>query len=79
MTMQPLLEIQNLKTIFSTERGVIRAVDGVSLTLGAGETAGRRGGIRLRENHACAFGDEIDSRVMVKSPRDGCCLTVRIF
>ena len=40
MTMQPLLEIQNLKTIFSTERGVIRAVDGVSLTLGAGETLG---------------------------------------
>jgi len=38
--MQPLLEIQNLKTIFSTERGVIRAVDGVSLTLGAGETLG---------------------------------------
>ncbi|MEN6359597.1 MAG: ABC transporter ATP-binding protein [Smithella sp.] len=40
MTMQPLLEIQNLKTVFSTERGVIRAVDGVSLTLGAGETLG---------------------------------------
>lgn len=38
--MQPLLEIQNLKTVFSTERGVIRAVDGVSLTLGAGETLG---------------------------------------
>jgi peptide/nickel transport system ATP-binding protein/oligopeptide transport system ATP-binding protein len=38
--MQPLLEIQNLKTIFSTERGVIRAVDGVSLTLGTGETLG---------------------------------------
>jgi len=40
MTRQPLLEIQNLKTVFSTERGVIRAVDGVSLTLGAGETLG---------------------------------------
>ncbi|MDD4092939.1 MAG: ATP-binding cassette domain-containing protein, partial [Smithellaceae bacterium] len=40
MTMQPLLEIQNLKTVFSTERGVIRAVDGVSLSLGAGETLG---------------------------------------
>ena len=38
--MQPLLEIQNLKTVFSTERGVIRAVDGVSLSLGAGETLG---------------------------------------
>ena len=40
MTRQPLLEIQNLKTVFSTERGVIRAVDGVSLSLGAGETLG---------------------------------------
>jgi peptide/nickel transport system ATP-binding protein/oligopeptide transport system ATP-binding protein len=40
MTMSKLLEIQNLKTVFSTERGVIRAVDGVSLTLGAGETLG---------------------------------------
>ena len=40
MTTQLLLEIQNLKTVFSTERGVIRAVDGVSLTLGAGETLG---------------------------------------
>ena len=38
--MSKLLEIQNLKTVFSTERGVIRAVDGVSLTLGAGETLG---------------------------------------
>lgn len=38
--MHPLLEIDNLKTVFSTERGDIRAVDGVSLTLSAGETLG---------------------------------------
>lgn len=38
--MQPLLEIKNLKTVFSTARGVIKAVDGVSLSLGAGETLG---------------------------------------
>ena len=38
--MQPLLEIKNLKTVFSTARGVIQAVDGVSLTLDTGETLG---------------------------------------
>jgi peptide/nickel transport system ATP-binding protein/oligopeptide transport system ATP-binding protein len=38
--MHSLLEIKNLKTVFSTERGVIKAVDGVSLTLNAGETLG---------------------------------------
>jgi len=38
--MQPLLSIENLKTVFSTTRGDIRAVDGVSLSLAAGETLG---------------------------------------
>lgn len=38
--MQTLLEIKNLKTIFSTARGVIKAVDGVSLILNTGETLG---------------------------------------
>jgi peptide/nickel transport system ATP-binding protein len=38
--MQPLLSIENLKTVFSTTKGEIRAVDGVSLTLNAGETLG---------------------------------------
>jgi peptide/nickel transport system ATP-binding protein/oligopeptide transport system ATP-binding protein len=38
--MPPLLEIQNLKTVFSTERGILRAVDGVSLSLSSGETLG---------------------------------------
>ncbi|PKN08973.1 MAG: peptide ABC transporter ATP-binding protein, partial [Deltaproteobacteria bacterium HGW-Deltaproteobacteria-7] len=38
--MNSLLEIKNLKTVFSTGRGIIKAVDGVSLTLNAGETLG---------------------------------------
>ena len=38
--MKPLLEVQNLKTVFSTAKGVIKAVDGVSLSLAAGETLG---------------------------------------
>jgi len=34
----PLLEVEELRTHFFTRRGVIKAVDGVSLTLHAGET-----------------------------------------
>jgi len=36
----PLLSIRNLRTWFYTESGVARAVDGVSLEIGAGETLG---------------------------------------
>ena len=34
----PLLEIDGLRTWFFTTDGVTRAVDGVSLSVGAGET-----------------------------------------
>jgi peptide/nickel transport system ATP-binding protein len=34
----PLLEVRNLKTWFSTDDGMVRAVDGVSLSVSAGET-----------------------------------------
>jgi len=37
---RPLLEIQNLQTVFSTVWGEMKAVDGVSLSLAAGETLG---------------------------------------
>src|SRR6478735_4567866 len=36
----PLLEIQNLSVEFPTSSGVLRAVDGVSLTLDEGEVLG---------------------------------------
>ena len=36
----PLLEVTDLRTYFSTDAGVARAVDGVSLLVGAGETLG---------------------------------------
>ena len=37
---RPLLEVSHLSTSFATSRGVLRAVDDVSLTLGRGETLG---------------------------------------
>src|SRR4051794_40400616 len=36
----PLLEIRGLKTQFATNEGMVRAVDGVDLTVGRGETLG---------------------------------------
>ena len=39
-TTSELLKVVDLKTHFRTERGTVRAVDGVSLTLGQGRTLG---------------------------------------
>ncbi len=36
----PLLEVDDLRTAFRTPRGLVRSVDGVSLTLGRGQTLG---------------------------------------
>ena len=37
---QPLLEIRDLKTWFHTDRGTVRAVDGVDLAVGRNRTLG---------------------------------------
>ncbi|OPL15290.1 MAG: peptide ABC transporter ATP-binding protein [delta proteobacterium MLS_D] len=38
--MDPILEIENLKTLFHTRRGTVGAVDGVNLVLNRGDTLG---------------------------------------
>ena len=40
MATEPLLQINDLATVFRTEGGVVHAVDGVSLSLAPGETLG---------------------------------------
>jgi len=37
---EPLLDIRGLRTHFATDDGIVRAVDGVDLTVGRGETVG---------------------------------------
>lgn len=40
MSRETVLEVEDLRTTFSTHRGLVRAVDGVSFSLSAGETLG---------------------------------------
>jgi oligopeptide transport system ATP-binding protein len=39
----PLLSVENLKTHFHTRDGVVRAVDGISYSVGKGQTLGIMG------------------------------------
>ena len=46
----PLLVVENLKTHFALESGTVRAVDGVSFSLGYGEALGIAGEFGLRQD-----------------------------
>ena len=46
-----LLRVEDLKTYFYTDDGIIPAVDGVSFTLNEGETVGIVGGVRVRQKY----------------------------
>ena len=54
MNTVPLLEIDNLSVELATERGPLRAVSGVSLSLGASSNARGRRRIWLGQDHTVA-------------------------
>ena len=57
-----LLDVRDLSVSFRTEDGVVRAVDGLSLSLGQGEVARHRRRVRVREDRLDAERDAPDPR-----------------
>ena len=47
---EALLDIRGLKTWFTTDDGMVRAVDGVDLSVDRGETLGSGRRVRLRQD-----------------------------
>ena len=43
MSTEPLLQVRDLRTYFFTDDGIVKAVDGVDLSIGRGETVGLAG------------------------------------
>ncbi len=62
-----MLEVNNSKTHFGAQDGVVKSLDGVSFSLEAGETLGRRG-VRQR----------MTTPPLVRSPRFATALYIRL-
>ena len=57
---RPLLEVRDLRVSFRTEDGVVQAVDGLSLSVGAGEVRRDRRRVRLGQDRVGAGRDAPD-------------------
>ncbi len=53
--MEKILELKNLRTYYSTDSGIAKAVDGVSFSLGRNSTLGVVGGVRVRKVSDCTL------------------------
>ena len=62
-----LLEVRDLCIDFRTRQGVVRAVDGVSFSVGTGEIVGLVGGVRIGQD----ADDDVSARVDFRSERVG--------
>ena len=70
--MPPLVEIENLKTWFYTDAGVVRAVDDVSLVIPQGKTLGAGGRKRLRQKCNGAIDHAADRQARSHRRRADC-------
>ena len=79
--MSAILEVKGLRTHFETERGIVRAVDGVDITVETGSDPWGGRGVRLREDRsgpfppeACSVSTGTDRRGKRASGRQGAAL-----